>query len=167
MDSKSPKKIYHVVAMAENRVIGKNNKLPWHFSADLKHFKQLTLNQTVVMGRKTYESIGRPLPSRANFVLSRAHHADPGVSYFGSLQDAFANVATEKAYIIGGSTIYQQTLDDVDGVYLTLIHQAFEGDAYYPELPRHFEERSRMKLQEGPLIEILYLENTRKHAASR
>ncbi|HRK62257.1 MAG TPA: dihydrofolate reductase [Candidatus Omnitrophota bacterium] len=161
--------IFHVVAMAQNKVIGKDNKLPWHFSADLKFFKTLTTGQTVIMGRKTHESIGRPLPNRENFVLSKKGLANPLLSgkapevrYFGSVETALQNVRTEKAFIIGGAEIYRQTIDKIAGIYLTLIHQDFDGDAFYPGVPAGFKEVSRERLsaspaggQENPLIEIL------------
>src|SRR3989338_8757032 len=102
-------KLYHVVAMAKNRVIGKDNKLPWHFSSDLKHFKQLTTGSTVIMGRKTFESIGKPLPGRENFVLSKSgwrktNSALAGVLYggvrvFDSLETAVKSVEPPNAYI--------------------------------------------------------------------
>lgn len=184
-------KLYHVVAMAQNRVIGKDNKLPWHFSCDLKYFKQLTLGSAVVMGRKTFESIGKPLPARDNFVLTRnaflikkerchreqseaiseiassqtktvsapRNDKEGTLYYFHSFDEAIASVKTGKAFVIGGATIYQQTLNKVDGIYLTLIHQNFEGDAFYPEISSEFQEKSRQVLQtEKPLIEAIFYE---------
>ena len=161
--------LFHVVAMAQNKVIGKDNKLPWHFSADLKFFKALTTGQTVIMGRKTFESIGRPLPNRENFILSRSSYKviletfsklkpeeAQKVKNFESIRDAIQAVKTEKAFIIGGAEIYKQTVDKIDGIYLTLIHQDFEGDAYYPGVPSGFHEVSREKLQENPLIEVIF-----------
>jgi len=155
--------IYHVVAMAQNKVIGKDNKLPWHFSADLKFFKALTTGQTVIMGRKTHESIGKPLPNRENFIISRSPRQDVGSQNFSSIELALAAVKTEKAFIIGGSEIYKQTLDKIAGIYLTLIHEDYVGDAFYPGIPAGFKEVSREKLpasstggQESPLIEIIF-----------
>lgn len=166
--------IYHVVAHARNRVIGINNELPWHFPSDMKHFKELTGGQTVIMGRKTYESIPekfRPLPNRDNIVLSRSNidsanlsEQQPSLRYFTSIEAALQNVKTDKAFIIGGASIYEQTLDYVDGIYLTLIHQDYEGDAYYPELPENFKEEKRDKLQENPLLEVVFYKNHRKQA---
>ncbi len=149
-------KIYHVVAMAQNKVIGKDNKLPWHFSADLKFFKALTTGHTVIMGRKTFESIGRALPNRENFVISRTKRENSGsLKNFSSIQEAIQAVTTEKAFIIGGAEIYKQTIDKIEGIYLTLIHQDFVGDAFYPGVPAGFKEVSREKLQENPLIEVI------------
>jgi dihydrofolate reductase len=155
-------KLYHVVAMAHNRVIGKDNKLPWHFSEDLKHFKQLTTGSTVIMGRKTFESIGKPLPNRQNFVVSRTK-TEPSENprFFGSIQEAVKSVKTEKAFIIGGANLYAQTLELADGIYLTTIDADFDGDAFYPELPGCFKEKNRQKLQDQPGIEVVFYENVR------
>lgn len=156
-------KLYHVVAMAEGRVIGKDNKLPWHFPADLKFFKQLTTGSTVIMGRKTFESIGRPLPNRENFILTRSlrhpeHSEGSAVQYFSSFEEAKKKIKTEKAYIIGGAQIFEQTLNAVDGIYLTQIYEKFGGDTFYPEVPKVFKEKSRTALQENPKIEVIYFE---------
>lgn len=164
--------LYHVVARAANGVIGKNNQLPWHFPSDMKFFKELTTGQTVIMGRKTYESIPekfRPLPNRENIVLS---HSVPGntdlaekqtaLRYFTSIEAALQNVKTEKAFIIGGASIYKQTLDCIDGIYLTLIHRNYDGDAFYPDLPENFVEESRRAIQDEPLIETVFYRNQNK-----
>lgn len=157
--------LYHVVAMADNRVIGKNNQLPWHFSADLKHFKQLTLGMTVIMGRKTFESIGKPLPGRQNFVLSRFPQPqiagmDNAPKFFLSLDEALKRIETPQAFIIGGADLYRQTIDRVDGIWLTRIEGNYDGDAFYPEIPPVFKENSRKTLQDNPKIEtILYLKS--------
>ena len=145
--------------MAEDRVIGRDNKLPWHFKSDLAHFKRLTMGGTLVMGRKTYDSIGRPLPGRENFVLSRTPKPDGGgVRFFTSLETALKNVRTEKAFIIGGEDLFRQTLDRVDGILLTRIGARFEGDAHYPEIPPAFREISSARLQEGPILDFVVLE---------
>ena len=162
-NSNAGPQIFHVVAMAQNKVIGKDNKLPWHFSADLKFFKALTTGQTVIMGRKTHESIGRPLPNRENYIVSRSLRQDVGaLKNFSSIESALRAVRTEKAFIIGGAEIYRQTIDKIAGIYLTLIHQDFDGDAFYPGVPAGFKEISRERLsaspaggQESPLIEII------------
>ncbi|MFA6599572.1 MAG: dihydrofolate reductase [Candidatus Omnitrophota bacterium] len=152
-------KLYHVVAMARARVIGRENRLPWHFAADLKYFKQLTTGSTVVMGRRTFESIGKPLPNRENFVVSRTKTGDgEHLCFFSSIEEALRSVKTEKAFIIGGANLYAQTIDRVDGIYLTRIDADYEGDAFYPELPGNFREQSRNKLQDDPLIEVVYYE---------
>lgn len=155
--------LYHVVAVSQNGVIGKDNKLPWHFSADLKFFKALTTGHTVIMGRKTFESIGRALPNRQNFVISRsAHQNTENLNFFLSIEAALDAVQTPKAFIIGGAEIYKQTINKIEGIYLTRIHQDFEGDAFYAGVPADFREISCEKLpclpagrQDNPLIEIL------------
>ncbi len=155
--------LYHIVAVANNRVIGRQNRLPWHFSSDLKHFKQLTLGMTVIMGRKTFESIGKPLPGRKNFILSRSPNAGSAqqsldLKFFNSLDEALKQVSTPDAFIIGGAEIYRQTIGQVDGIWLTRIEGNYEGDAFYPEIPAVFKETTRKTLQNNPLIEsVLYL----------
>lgn len=148
--------------MAENRVIGKDNKLPWHFSSDLKYFKQLTMGSAIIMGRKTFESIGKPLPGRKNLILSRDRsRTEKGVFFCASLQMAFDLVDTPNAFIIGGSHIFEQTIQNVDGIYLTLIHQKYEGDAFYPEIPANFKEIKKHELQSDPKIEAVYYEKSK------
>ncbi len=148
--------IYHVVAVAENGVIGKDNKLPWHFSSDLKFFKNLTTGHTVVMGRKTFDSIGKALPNRENIVVSRGAHAPvPGVTFVTGIGEALKKAQKGDTFIIGGASLYRETLEAVDGVYLTRIHASYLGDAFYPGVPEGFREVSRTPLQEEPKIEVL------------
>jgi len=150
--------------MARNRVIGKNNRMPWHFPADLKHFKELTTGSTVIMGRKTFESLGRALPNRTNFILSRSSKAlaleNAPVRFFGSFEEARKAVRTEKAFVIGGGQVYRDTIALVDGIYLTRIDADYEGDAFYPEIPPSYIEEGRVRLQEGPKIEVICYKNT-------
>ena len=154
--------LYQVVAIANNRVIGKDNKLPWHFSSDLKFFKQLTTGHTVIMGRKTFESIGKPLPNRENFVITRnTQSADGTVKYFTSVENAIKAVKTKDAFIIGGAQIFNETVNLVDGIFMTEIHADFEGDTFYPELPPIFTQESKTLLQENPKIEVLFLQKRR------
>ncbi len=150
--------IYHVVAVSQNGVIGKDGKLPWHFSSDLQFFKKLTTGHTVIMGRKTFDSIGKVLPNRKNIVISRqAHSPVEGVEFVTSIKAAFERAKNGETFIIGGASIYGETMDRVGGIYLTHIGQDFEGDAFYPGIPSAFKEVSRQRLQEEPLIEaILY-----------
>ena len=125
-----------VVAMAENRVIGRENRLPWHLPADLRHFKQLTLGKPVLMGRRTHESIGRPLPGRTNIVVTcdRSYTA-PGCVVAHSLESALeAAAGGAEAMVIGGTELYRQLLPRADRIYLTLVHAEFVGDAFFPEL---------------------------------
>ena len=125
-----------IVAMSSNRVIGVNNTLPWHLSEDLKHFKSLTTGHTIIMGRKTYESIGRPLPNRRNIVISRNSNTSyEGVEVVYSLEDAFSISTNDKeVFVIGGSNIYEQALSFVDQLYITEIKKSFLGDAFFPEI---------------------------------
>ena len=152
--------IYHVVAVSENGVIGREGKLPWHFSADLKFFKNLTTNHTVVMGRKTFDSIGKALPNRRNIVISRKPHSGvAGVEFVTSVSAALeqAKKTAGETFIIGGASIYGETMPFIHGIYLTRISQAYEGDTFYPGVPAEFKEASRQTLQENPLLEaILY-----------
>lgn len=129
-----------VAAMAENRVIGKNGDIPWHYPEDLKHFKELTMDHPVVMGRKTYFSLPedyRPLPGRKNIVLTHSKPDVPDeVSVANSFEEAW-NIAEEtgkdRVFIIGGASIYEQTLDEADKMILTHVHKEYEGDTYFPE----------------------------------
>ena len=135
-----------VVAMSENGVIGRDNALPWHLPADLRYFKALTLGKPVIMGRKTYMSIGRPLPGRQNIVLTRdAAFQAPGCDVCTSLEDARARAGdAEEIMIIGGSALYKETLDHADRIYLTEIHASIEGDTWFPEIdPAKWRETAR------------------------
>jgi len=153
------KKSYHIVAMSDDRVIGKDNRLPWYFSVDLKKFKQLTMGSTVIMGRRTFESIGKALPGRINFVLTHRKARDQeNLKFFGSLEEALREVKTEKAFIIGGQSLYRETINQINGIWLTRIYKSYPGDAHYPEIPPSFKEMSREVLQENPKIELIYLE---------
>ncbi len=125
-----------VVAIAENRAIGKNNQLLWHLPADLKHFKQITSGHTIIMGRKTYDSIGKPLPNRRNIVITRQSGLQiEGVEVVGSLEEAIALCKAEnEVFVIGGAEIYQTALPLTQKIYLTTIHESFEADAFFPEI---------------------------------
>ncbi|MFT5207517.1 MAG: dihydrofolate reductase [Candidatus Omnitrophota bacterium] len=162
-------KLYQIVAMAENRVIGRDNALPWHFSSDMKHFRETTRGSTVIMGRKTFDSIGKALPNRANFVITRDSQAhankeftdnSQSLRFFESIETALEAIDTPKAFIIGGQNLYDQTIHLVDGIYLTLIHQDYEGDAYFPAIPAHFKEKSRQTIQKDPSIDVIFYTNS-------
>lgn len=125
-----------ISAMDKNRLIGKENGLPWHLPADLQFFKKSTLGKPIVMGRKTYESIGRPLPGRQNIVISRnADYKAEGCEVVSSI-DAAIKIAgdVEELMIIGGANLYLQVLDKADRLYLTQVHAKFEGDAWFPKI---------------------------------
>ena len=125
-----------VVAMAENRVIGRAGGLPWRLPDDLKHFKRLTLDHTVIMGRRTFDEVGRPLANRRNVVISRNADFHPaGVTVVPSLDEALALAATEKeVFVVGGGEIYRQALPRADRLYITLIHATVEGDTTFPAI---------------------------------
>lgn len=126
-----------VVAMAENRVIGKDNQLIWHLPADLKHFKNLTINKPIIMGRKTFESIGKPLPNRTSIIITHQQNYQPeGAMVVHSIEEAIAKAKaiSEDICIIGGATIYRQALPFTDVIELTKVHHTFEGDTFFPEI---------------------------------
>lgn len=121
--------------MDEEQLIGKDNALPWHLPADLKFFKMMTTNHTVVMGRKTFESIGKPLPNRRNIVLTRdVNWNNPyGVETFSSIEELLEQLdPAEKTFIIGGANLYEQALPYVEEMLITQVHHRFEGDTYFP-----------------------------------
>ncbi|VXA86579.1 dihydrofolate reductase [Aeromonas veronii] len=129
-------KISMIAAMAHDRVIGKDNQMPWHMPADLAHFKRVTLGKPVLMGRKTFESIGRPLPGRRNLVISRnpGYQAE-GIEVVGSVEAALALLAgssVEELMVIGGGHLYAEMLPSADCLYLTRIDLAVEGDTRFP-----------------------------------
>ena len=122
-----------IVAMSKNRVIGKDNNMPWHLSDDLKNFKKITMDKTIIMGRLTYNSIGKPLPRRNNIVLSRSLE-DSKVTIFGSLDKALNESRNEEeVFIIGGADLYSQTMNIATKLYLTTIRDEISGDKYSPD----------------------------------
>lgn len=127
-----------IVAMSENHVIGVDNQLPWHLPSDLQHFKSLTTGHPILMGRKTYESIGRPLPNRTNIVITRdASFSAPGCVVVTSIGEAIAHAKAKNSpeiFIIGGAEVYKQLLPVIQRIYLTVVHDEFEGDAFFPDL---------------------------------
>ena len=124
-----------IAAMDRNRLIGNKNQLPWHLPADFAHFKSVTMGKPIIMGRKTFESIGKPLPGRTNIVLSRNPDTRfEGVVCVSSFEDAVAEVPeAEEIMIIGGSTIYEMLLPQTNRMYFTYVDGEFEGDAWFPE----------------------------------
>jgi len=123
-----------IAAMGKNRVIGKNNSLPWKLSADMKHFKELTTGKPVIMGRKTFEAIGKPLPNRTNIIITRnQNYKVEGCIVVDSIDEALNSSQGNEVMIIGGSQIYKEFLSKANKIYLTLIDGNFEGDAFFPE----------------------------------
>ncbi len=136
-------KLSMIAAMSQNRVIGKDNQMPWHLPADLQWFKKTTLGSPILMGRKTYDSIGFPLPGRLNIILSR--NTDliiEGCSVVNSLEDAL-NLArrsqenVDEVFITGGAHLYNTFLEKADRLYLTLIEEKFEGDTFFPDYTQY------------------------------
>ena len=124
-------KLAIIAAVGRNRAIGNAGKLPWHLSEDLKRFKRLTTGHAILMGRKTWESIGRPLPGRRNVVLSSS--PVPGVETYASAEGALRALASaERVFVIGGGTVYAQLLDRADELYLTLVDREVEADTFFP-----------------------------------
>jgi len=143
-----------VAAMAENRVIGRGGTLPWRLPGDLRFFKELTTGGTLLMGRKTYASIGRPLPDRRNLVVSRSRPRIPGVEVFGGIDEAAAAAPPAgPLFVIGGSEIYRQTLARCDEVYLTRVEGEFEGDAFLPPFEEDFPPPERVRAGEGFVVD--------------
>jgi dihydrofolate reductase len=130
-----------IVAMADNNVIGKNNDMPWHLPADLAYFKKITLGKPLIMGRKTFESIGRPLPGRRNIVISRdKSYQAMGIDVVNSVEQALAlvngsveNNAVDEIMVIGGGAIYRHCLAQADRLYVTHIKANIEGDTQFPD----------------------------------
>lgn len=129
-----------IVAMTKHHVIGRQNQLPWHLPNDLKRFKLLTTGHPIIMGRKTYESIGKPLPNRTNIILTREPHFEaPGCEVFNNIDQALDYAANldnrgNEVFIIGGAEIYRLFLPMINYLYLTIVEADIEGDTYFPEL---------------------------------
>ena len=126
-----------IAAVSINNIIGNKNKLIWKLSNDLKRFKNLTTNHSVIMGRKTFESLPNPLPDRNNIVITRdTNYSKPNIQVCSSIEDAINLTKTDtQPFIIGGGQIYTQTINIVDKIELTRVHEEFDGDAYFPEIP--------------------------------
>ena len=153
-------KISLIVAMAANRVIGLDNKMPWHLSADLKKFKAITMGSPIVMGRKTYESIGKPLPGRSNIIISRnLDYQQTDCLVFNDIKTAIeaSSKDAEEIFIIGGAELYKATLPHADNLYLTLINQDFDGDTFFPEIDfKVWTEASREDISDDPSVNFNY-----------
>lgn len=128
-------KLSLIVATDFNRLIGRGNAMPWHLPADLAHFKRVTMGRPVIMGRRTFESIGRPLPGRTNIVLSRdPAFAAEGCIVVRGLDEAIARAGDiDEVFVIGGAMLYEEALPRADRLYLTIVEHEFEGDAWFPD----------------------------------
>lgn len=124
-----------IVAIAKNRVIGHENKMPWHLPAELAYFKRITTGHPIIMGRKTFESIGRPLPGRRNIVVSRnANFHAPGIEVSNSLENALALSANDSPFVIGGASLYAEALTVAQRLYITEIDADLAGDTFFPPI---------------------------------
>jgi len=162
-------KISIVVAMAANGVIGRDNQLPWHLPADLKHFKQTTMGKPILMGRKTWESIGRPLPGRNNIVITRDNDfTAEGCVVVGSIEAAMlAAGEQDELMVIGGAELYRQLLPRAETIYLTRIHETFDGDTRFPEISNsewHQVARSDYEADENNPYDYSFIRLERVHA---
>lgn len=160
-------KLSIVVAMAENHVIGVDNHLPWNIPEDLKRFKKITNGHPIIMGRKTFESIGRVLPGRTNLIITRNRdYRVEGAVTCGSFSEAieWAERApgSDEVFVIGGGEIFKEVLPRVGRIYLTVVHWPFEGDVFFRFPEAEFVERSAEKLSEKPASTLRILE--RKNA---
>ncbi len=143
--------------MSENRVIGAGGKIPWHFPEDFKWFKKVTTGQVIVMGRKTFESIGKPLPNRTTIVLSRSQFSHPRVQTVSDLSRIDLADETRDAFICGGAQVYAQTLPLCSDLYLTLVKRVVEGDAFFPPFEDRFELAE--EILDYPDFKILHYRN--------
>jgi dihydrofolate reductase len=147
-------KISLIVAMGSNRVIGNNNLMPWHLSADLKKFKKITMGSPILMGRKTYESIGRPLPGRTNLIISRnPEYRQDGCLVFNDVETAIKKgcESSGEIFVIGGADLYEALLPIADALYLTIINREFQGDTFFPDIDRNdWSEVERENIDNDP-----------------
>ena len=128
-----------IAAMAENRVIGNHNTIPWHLPEDFKWFRKTTMGQTLLMGRKTFDSIGRPLPGRQTIILSRNQLSIPNTQTVNTIESIESVATSDIIWIAGGAEIYQLMLPKCSDLYLTRVHQRPVGDTFFPEFENHFE----------------------------
>jgi len=143
-----------IAAMSLNRVIGAGNKIPWHLPEDFRWFKQLTTGNVIVMGRKTFESIGKPLPNRETIVLSRSQFSFPGVRTIPDLSQISLAGEAREVFICGGAQVYAQALPSCSDLYLTLVKREVDGDAFFPA----FEDRFELveEIRDTPEFKILH-----------
>jgi len=142
-----------IAAMSLNRVIGNGNRIPWHLPEDFKWFKATTTGHVIVMGRKTFESIGKPLPNRETIVLSRSGWSHPGVQTMRSLEELSAIAAHRQVFICGGAQIYEQALPHCSELFLTHVKREVAGDAFFPPFEEQFELAE--ELRDTPEFKIL------------
>ncbi len=132
-----------IVAMSENRVIGASGGLPWHLPEDFRFFKRTTLGHPIVMGRKTYESLGKPLPGRKNILLTHQPLEIPEVTVIHSVEELpLLTIPLDETFVIGGAAIYQLLLPACDTLFITHVHRKVEGDTFFPPFEEYFEEHA-------------------------
>lgn len=146
-----------IAAMDENRVIGRENQMPWDLPSDRKQFHAITRGHPIIMGRKTYESIGRPLSARTNIVLSRQQdYRAEGCIIAHDLESAFAACAgADEVFICGGEEVFKETIALADRIILTVVHEEFEGDAFFPEVPVSFKEVGTRTVEDFITYDVL------------
>ena len=158
-----------IVAAATNNVIGRDNTLIWHIPDDLKHFKKVTMGKPIIMGRKSYESIGRPLPGRRNIVISRSAGTpvnENGPFFVPSIEAAIEDAYTtgaDEIFIIGGGEIYKQCLPMAQRLYLTRVEKEYEGDTYFPTLNAHEWSTISKEHHEGDPAYTFYVLERKQH----
>jgi len=150
-----------IAAMSLNRVIGAGNRIPWHLPEDFKWFKQLTTGHVLVMGRKTFESIGKPLPNRLTLVLSRTGREFPGARTIESIEQArtLPELAGRQIFVCGGAEVYAQALPFCSDLYLTVVKREVQGDAFFPPFEEQFELVAEVK--DCPEFRVLHYRNRR------
>ena len=146
-----------IAAMSQNRVIGNRLKIPWHLSEDFNWFKEMTTGQIVVMGRKTFESIGKPLPNRLTIVLTRTRRSIPGVQTVADLNEIDLDHTTRNVFICGGAQVYEQALPLCSDLYLTLVKRVVDGDTFFPRFEDRFEIQE--ELLDCPDFKITHYRN--------
>lgn len=140
-----------IAAVAKNNVIGKNNSLPWHIPEDFAFFKKMTIGKTILMGRRTFESLGKPLPNRKHLVITRQsdYQVPEGVEVYHTIDAALAAHQDEDIMVIGGGDIYRQVMDQADTLYITHIDAVYEGDTTFPQIDLRTWERVWEEMHEG------------------
>ena len=153
-----------IAAMAENHVIGRGNKMPWKLPSDRERFHEITRGHCVIMGRKTFESIGHPLPERKNIVLTRQRsYTAAGCTIAHDLGSAFAACggAADEVFVCGGGEVFRETISLADRIYLTIVHAVVDGDTRFPDIPADFKEVERNEVLESiPYAVVLFARKT-------
>jgi dihydrofolate reductase len=152
-----------IAAMAENRVIGNKNAIPWNIPSDQKRFRDITLGHPIIIGRKTFEIIGRPLFGRKNIVLSRnANFQAKGSIVAHSLEEAFAACqGAGEVFVCGGGMVFRETISLAQRIYLTVVRRSYEGDTFFPEIPEYFTEVKKEDMTDTPSYSVVIYE--RRH----